>query len=225
MLASSKLRETMKVFGELTIQLKNKLYLDLVAEIERKLTEGWTRNVERETEVWSRSQAKSSCFRYAGTDKASPTSADLWLHNAGQHAYVSNIVPAQQGRLSYDEYNTILRTFWEQLAQPAAEILGLRALLSKTDVEIEDLLSKKAAEALQSFSANANKSTGSSHPLDKQRWNEFLITCHRKKDRIGTDLLSKWLMQDGWDEESASDLVIQFEQGTGLLEQYDTTEG
>ena len=68
------------------------------------------------------------------------------------------------------------------------------------------------------FSILANHGTGSSHPLDRERWFAFLLCCHRDRCELDTDMLQRWLMEQGdWSFERASDLAIEYEFGRGLL--------
>jgi hypothetical protein len=41
--------------------------------------------------------------------------------------------------------------------------------------DLENLLGEEAARRLEAFSAGVNKTTGSSHPADRDRWLAFLI--------------------------------------------------
>jgi hypothetical protein len=68
----------------------------------------------------------------------------------------------------------------------------------------------------------ANKSTGASHPKDKERWFEFLISAHRTSARLDADLLARWLSEaEGWPEDTAHALAIDYEFALGLLQKYD----
>lgn len=97
--------------------------------------------------------------------------ATLWLVEKPGQLYVSNIVPSQgQPRLSEDEYNAIAFEFYERFVIPVADKTGVQVTLSDTNVTIEKWVSPGTAQLLRRFSIAANKSTGSSHPLDEERW-------------------------------------------------------
>jgi len=212
----------MKVYGDLEVQLIGTSLDELTSKLDAVGSTLWTRNREPEGLVNRSGGQDGRCYLYSGPDLPS---ANLWLFPRDDSAYVSNIVPAKSGQLSTDEYNGILTSFHDELLGPVATQLGVQPRLSKTgEVTPEDFISGEAAERLRRFSASANKSTGSSHPLDKQRWNDFVIACHRNRDRLPTDVFEMWLAEDGWDDETTSDLAIEFELGRGLLERYDGTE-
>ena len=86
----------------------------------------------------------------------------------------------------------------------------------------EDWMSPTSAELLKRFSRNANKSTGSSHPFDRERWHEFIIGLHAERREIDTEKLGRWLQDvERWSDEAAIDLIIEYEFGRDLLKQYD----
>ncbi|WFU71056.1 hypothetical protein [Bradyrhizobium sp. CB2312] len=68
----------------------------------------------------------------------------------------------------------------------------------------------------------ANKSTGSSHPLDQQRWLRFLILAHCSAQKPDGERLRRWLMEVEGDEDHALKLVIEYEFGLDLLNAYDS---
>jgi hypothetical protein len=75
----------------------------------------------------------------------------------------------------------------------------------------------RGRDALRRFSILANHGTGSAHPLDRERWFAFLLHCHQDRCELDTDMLQRWLMEQGWTFERASDLAIEYEFGRGLL--------
>jgi hypothetical protein len=135
--------------------------------------------------------------------------------------YVANIVPTDRSNLSIGEYNEALVEFYERFAHPAADSIGVDTVLSADLVDLEVELPKHVFQALTAFSSLANKATGSSHPLDRQRWFEFLTLLHGSNSDLSTGLLQDWLILDGWSESVAFDLVIEFEFGIGLLKHVD----
>src|SRR5207245_2329219 len=103
--------------------------------------------------------------------------AALWLFADTTHLHVGNIVPMDDRRLTYDEYNNILEDFFHKVVLPATADRAVHAQLSADEVKIETWLSDGAASLLRAFSRAANKSTGSAHPADRERWEAFLIAA------------------------------------------------
>ena len=93
---------------------------------------------------------------------------------------VTNIVPREKSSLSYDEYNEVLERCADECIIPCANECGLSFKLTNENVDLENYMSKDSARKLRLFSSAANKSTGSSHPCDQERWNDFI--CQTLKD-------------------------------------------
>jgi len=149
----------------------------------------------------------------AGDDLA--PDAGVFLMRFGNAFRVTNIVPAKNGSLGIVLYNRILEDFVDRVAKPVSERLGLTMDLSSPDISMEDSLGDEPARRLKLFSAAANMSSGSSHPLDRARWYDFILSSSDR--RIDSGILGRWLQTLGWDEDSAHRLVSEFEFGHGLI--------
>lgn len=158
-------------------------------------------------------------FAYEGTNfpKAALT---LWQRQNGYK--VTNIVPAEMGRLDTTQYNDLLCDFVQQVVGKIKANDAFEIRLSDDVQQLDHWIPGDAAEALRKFSVLANKSTTNSHPSDAGRWEEFVIRVHRSGKQLPVDVLMQWLADvDGWDETSASKLAIDYEKGISLLEAYD----
>jgi hypothetical protein len=90
--------------------------------------------------------------------------------------------------------------------------------------QIEDKLSQSAFDALTRFSALANKSTGASHPYDRQRWFDFVIQAHLESSDLDSDFLERWLIEsEDWPQDQASDLAIEYDRSRALLARFAET--
>lgn len=148
------------------------------------------------------------------------TSLTLWGDDDGY--YVPNIVPVSMGELTIAQYNSILRDFIKEIAKPAAARCALEIIVTPPNQSIDDWMSPDAAKNLRQFSANANKSTGTGHPLDQRRWFEFVISAHRSEESVNARYLCRWLIEvDGWSDKSAQNLTDNFETEIALLAYYD----
>jgi hypothetical protein len=210
-----------KIFQELTIKGEPSALERFVQEIESSLKGSWSRNKELEEQVKPLDPSPTWCFAFAG--RGNNPAAYLWLaYREGNELYVPNIVPAGPERLSRDQYNRIVEEFYEGFAKEAAHNAGVHADLGKENVGLDDLLSEKAAQALQRFSKLANKSTGSSHPLDRKRWEGFLVSAHLEQSTLAPDELERWLVEEEqWPPDKASELAIEYEEAMSLLKAYD----
>ena len=135
---------------------------------------------------------------------------------------VANIVPRNVGELGIAKYNAILRDFVTRVAEPSAQSGSFDIELTSPNKTLEDWLDTEPALMLRRFSRLANKSTGAGHPKDKERWYAFLIATHYASKRLDSDQLARWLVEvEGWAEERAHELAIDYDFALGLLEQYD----
>lgn len=155
---------------------------------------------------------------------ANPGATVVWIRDEKKARYsVPNIIPNQQANanLTFDQYNSILQEF-KRFVTPIAARHGLSVDLTDSRFNIADHLSPESVRRLHGFSNAANKSTGSGHPMDRQRWFDFVIQTHRD----GCDaspVLGRYLVEGlGWGEGIAFDLVCEYEIALCVLERYDT---
>ena len=213
----------MNVYRELVFR-GNRLALDrFISDLEQRLTDGWTRYHSRESEV--RRAVLGAMYCFSCTAAGQRPASELWVATQADGAlYVSNVLANEYSSLSYDQYNAIVQEFHARFALPAASATGVKVELAKADPQIEDFLSERAARLLRSFSTGANRSI--LHPLDRERWNEFLTAAHREGAPLSATMLQRWLVEEeSWPEDEASNLAIEYEQARGLLEVYESRQG
>jgi hypothetical protein len=212
----------MKVYRELSIKgswQKLEAFIDRIAL--RQGAEGWSA-VEY---VYQHDPLKPFCFTCPET--AGRPESEIWVarrdpdkpYLGNGELYVSNIVPKDYRRqLAYPEYNAILTEFYERFVRPEKDDPGLSIDLSRDDVGLEEWLSPAAAQALRLFSEKANKSTGASHPMDRERWYKFLILADKENARLDASTLARWLSEEaGWADTTASELADDYARARSLL--------
>jgi len=184
-------------------------------------TSPWCHAVEREREAASiAGDGDVILFEHDGADGLSAAGLTLWSRPGSYE--VTNIIPLEADRLTHTEYNALLQDFLTRIAGPAAAECGFRVTTTAAQQSLDDWLPKHLADDLRRFSLAANKSTGSAHPYDRQRWFTFLIDMHKANTKLGTDRLMRWLIEvEGWPEDKAIELVVEYEFAFALLEQYD----
>jgi hypothetical protein len=107
-------------------------------------------------------------------------------------------------------------------ARPVADSIGVPLELSSPEQSIGDWLSPESANRMKAFSHLANKSTGSTHPMDRERWFDFLLALHRSGENPNVGLLRRWLVEEEqWFDETAFELVCEYEFARGLLGRFD----
>lgn len=147
----------------------------------------------------------------------------LWMFEDGKDGYkVSNVVPIKQGQLGVAGYNGALVDFATTVVSPVIKTSGIELVLTSADQTIEDWTDLATASALKRFSSLANKSTGRSHPLDEERWLDFIISANRGGRPLDPEQLSRWLIEvERWSDDIAYDLASDYSMGMALLDRYD----
>ena len=144
----------------------------------------------------------------------------LWSQPYGY--CVANIVPLKIGELGVPNYNDVLNDFLERVVNPASKNVEFYVKISARRQSITDWTSQEAANALHRFAVTANKSTGSSHPSDQDRWFEFLFAVRKAPKRLRTYRLGRWLTEvEEWPPEVVTRLIIEYEFAMDLLDKYD----
>lgn len=139
------------------------------------------------------------------------------VHHKDDVWYVPNVVPLEYGNLTIQQYNDVLTEFHDLFLLPVSDEQGLKITFTSEHISDADILGEEGARLLKAFSSGANKSTGSSHPCDRERWLAFITTVCATKN-VDTNLLDRVLQEQGWDEEGAQDLVVQFEFAKDLID-------
>lgn len=195
----------MKTYQAMEITYKDSPHRTL-DEIQSRLPNDWKRDFDSEQNLFKMGGQRQACFNYIVGDV--PV-AKLWMAEGPNSLKVTNIIPQDKNELTIDEYNKIVQEF----AKVVLEGSGLGFTLTKADLSLEDLLSEESVKSFRSFSHLANKSTGRAHPLDKKRWFAFIYSTLKNDEYIDPDSLQCFLIEDGWDSETAVELSLDYEYG------------
>lgn len=206
----------MKVFRDLYIRLNGARIEDLIDQFTAQCGDHWHRALDREKDAGSMGE-KAFSFEHTAGDGLERAGLSLF-QKEGDTWYVPNIIPLDSSQLSRDQYNKILENFLDSIVRPSIAGLPVTTALTGDELFLKDVVGEDVATLLHNFSVLANKSTGSSHPCDRNRWFDFLIAVQRKRISLDTDLLINSLMEDGWSEDRAHDLAIEYEFAIGLLD-------
>jgi hypothetical protein len=210
----------MEVFRDLYVSIEPDGMAAVADLIERSPPEGWGRDRAAEGKIRAASGIKPRpTFCFTRTERDARPSATLILaqKDAGTF-YVSNVIPVSKHQLAHGEYNAVVEDFYERVIRPHTGTGGVMANLTGSRVELEHWMSAETAEKLRRFSACANRGTGSSHPNDQERWNEFVLAAHRDRSRMDASDLRRWLIEvEGWSPEVAEQLALKYEFGRNLL--------
>lgn len=206
----------MKVYQDLTISGKSEdmqRFLDSLQEG----ANGWTLN----REVSSPVTANVRDFAFTVPKKQGLKSATLYLRVNLENTtgLVTNIIPPR-GELSPEEYNRILQAFCVDVVQEKATRHNVHVTLSPDNVLLEATLSPENMELLEQFAVKANKATGSSYPSDYARWVAFIGASVRDQQILSAELLQRWLVEQGFPGDVASDLYREYQLGVDLTKHW-----
>jgi hypothetical protein len=206
-----------ELFKHLTIPMEIDAFGELSQALKAAVTQPWSYVGVREPDFVV--GGKSVSFAYRGGPLPDANLSLAWYDGK---ATIGNIVPTAFGQLTMSQYNRLLDDFHDNHVLPIATEMKLSVEVSKGARDIADWLSPLAKQKLESFSLLANKGSGSSHPSDHQRWQEFIVQAHLEEAKLPSDVLRRWLIEElHWPETVASDLEAEFTDGIELLERYD----
>lgn len=214
-------RSGIEVFQDLSIVGPEGRRGELREALIRAATAPWKHGQDAEKDLSRMARGDDIIVFEREADSRLPAAGlTLWSREGGYE--ITNIVPKKMGQLTYAQYNGLLQEFERAIVRPVASAIGFAVTVSAPKQGLEEWVSPNAAKALEAFSHLANKSTGSSHPLDQKRWLHFIILSHHSEKKLDGDRLRRWLIEvDGWDEDHAFKLIIEYEFGLDLLNAYD----
>jgi hypothetical protein len=210
----------MRLTNELIVRGDPSEVAKLVERIESVPQNGWKREPEVEQRLKSMGAASQGafCFSWQGGTGSPP--ASLFLHKRGlSELSVSNIVAKERRALSDEEYNEILAEFEQDILKPHSAGIGVETIVIPPLARLEASLSPEALRRLKSFSSKANKAVP--HPLDWQRWDQFLVQIHQDGSLLDEVELAMWLVDQGWTEPQFGRFLERFRTGRSLLTAYD----
>lgn len=224
----------MKTFCELYIEASPERLKRFISEIQEYATGDWCAKIKNDYTVqWIE-------FDYSG-NHADPAAVFIITNkylSTGQ-LRVNNIVPLEKNQLSIDEYNCVLRLFNKDVIEPYKKTHSDIDISQPTSdiFDPKTVISELALDKLKSFCYLANKSTGSSHPDDQERWFDFICQTVDDDRIFDADTLAKFLQDESywgkkeddfhgvmgdfaWDEEHAWQLATEYEGACELLKYY-----
>ncbi len=190
----------MKIHREFKIKTFQKL-LELSAQIKEK--NEWSRSIELENTI-NDSEHSGLCF--VSTKLKHRSNAFIYVANDSNTGKVANIVPRNGEDLSIEEYNAILMD-WHRCYLVG---LDLQFEIGPDDEILMEAIGTLAYSFFQRFANTANKSTGISHPIDQERWFEFVYACASTKKYPNSELIKEQLIKYSWSPKIAESVANEF---------------
>ncbi len=223
----------MKIYSELYFSGTSQRLKTFVEEIKNYIKGDWK---EEQDERWK----EYLTIDYTG-DVVDKARVSIYLGDDLKNGQlkVGNIVPLEKSSLNVEEYNAILNKFNRDIIEPYKR--------SNHDVDISELssdefdpltvISNTALNKLKKFCNQANKSTGSSHSCDQERWYDFICQTVDDGRMFDYSTLAKFLQDESywgakkegfigvmghyaWDSEQAYELADEYEAACSVLNYY-----
>jgi aspartokinase-like uncharacterized kinase len=192
----------MKKLRELIISVSADTTKEFLDAVDAALTHGWSRDRRAEDAAYY------TCDRRADREPARL----LIARKDSETMYVSNVLAVQGDKLSCDEWNAVVVDFNERVLRSICGKFSASWQVTSDVLHVEELMSADAFRCLKEFLVAANISDGNIHPLDRERWNDFLIAVHRGGGELHAHELMRWLTEEkGWSENVAHRLAGEFE--------------
>lgn len=229
----------MKTYRELYFRGTTSQLAEFIDQIGKYAVGDWT--LLEHSERWK----DYLFFEYTGklVDKAR-VSIYIGDYMAKDELMVGNIIPVDKNELSIDEYNAILLMFYDDVIKGYKEHGTELNILQPSD-DIFDptlVISETALNKLKIFCSAANKSTGSSHPYDRERWFDFVCQTVDDGKMFDSSTLANFLQDEtywgkkpdgfigvmgdyAWDAEQAYKLAVEYENLCEVLRYYKKTKG
>lgn len=167
----------------------------------------------------SKPKEQISCFE---SPEINGVKGYVWFVIWDNELKVTNIVPTEPGSLSFDEYNAILDKFHQECINPIDIGDNSTLIVSEGKYNFKEIAGKNTFDKLIRWEKSCNHSTGNTHPMDFERWADFLCIAFNEKTKLTPDLLQRWLLEEcNWnDDELVTKIVIDYEYGLSILEHY-----
>jgi hypothetical protein len=137
------------------------------------------------------------------------------------HCRLVNIVPKETGEIPHQEYNSLAQRFFDDVGEwSRRNKKGLKLSISKTDLELEDIISAEIPRKL--FLTFLNNYPLSYHPLDIQRLDRFICAVSRySRKTIHWEHLREYLLRKKkWPESNVDWCINRIEVGLEIIEEY-----
>ena len=177
-------------------------------------------------------------YQYIGQEV---NKAQVFIHlendlDAGEIKVV-NIIPIEKGDININEYNDILKKFYKDIicSINADEYNVKISMDTSNEFDPLEIISKDALNKLHDFCRLTNKTTGATHPNDKERWYNFICQTVEDNRTFDCATLANFLQDESywgkkknlgpigefaWEEDKAWELARQYEIGCSIVEYY-----
>jgi hypothetical protein len=214
----------MKKFINLELKAEQEVLIALLDKLKESETNKWSFEKKLTKDYATNISLPETCVACFKANSTKYFEATIWIVINDSELRVSNIVSRKVSYLGKDLYNIIVTDFFNHFVikyLPEGCIVNL----SSSEVSIEEIANTETAKKLIKWESLCNRSTGNTHPYDRERWFDFIITAVDTDSELSIGDLEQWLTEEKkWvvseDDDLVEKLVIDFEYGVDLLKYY-----
>lgn len=146
----------------------------------------------------------------------------IWVILWGREIKVSNIIPVNKRKLSFDQYNILIENFYSDMINLISLKFEVDVIISPPEKDLREIIGINTYNKLIKWARTCNRDTGNLHPRDFELWASFLTTVFDQESSLTPSLLGRILKEEmDWQEdETLQKLLIDFEYGLDLLKFY-----
>ncbi len=135
---------------------------------------------------------------------------------------LAQVILDREERLTLAGHGRLILDLWNSGMKKACEDLGLRGHYTPPSTyPAEEGLPPGVVDALHRFAVSVNKSTGSSHPDDLEKWCKFLALLHASGETMSEERMDDYLRTHRFPEKIISQLLKERTVAEELLRVYD----
>lgn len=172
---------------------------------------------ERYADMIFEDRSNVACFK---TKRLSLYESTVWVLLRKDELYVTNITSEKNGNLGMSNYNFVLNRFFEDFLKYYIDET-YTVQLSGQEYRLEDHMPIEVYRKLSLWADTCNKDGGTNHPIDYQRWMEFVVAAFDNDVEVSASDLEHWLVEDKhWPigfNDTISKVATMYEYGMDLL--------
>lgn len=172
---------------------------------------------ERYADMIFEDRSNVACFK---TKRSSLFESTVWMLLRRDELYVTNITSEKNSNLGISNYNFVLDRFFEDFLKYFIDDT-FTVQISGQEYRLEDHMPADVYSKLVLWADTCNKDGGITHPIDYQRWMDFVVAAFNSEIEVSATDIEHWLLEDKhWPigfNDTISKVAIMYEYGMDLL--------
>lgn len=172
---------------------------------------------ERYADMIFEDRSHVACFK---TKRSSLYESTVWMMLRKDELYVTNITSEKNSNLGITNYNFVLNRFFEDFLKYFIDET-FTVQMTGQEFKLEDHMPADVYRKLTLWADTCNKDGGTTHPIDYQRWMEFVVAAFENDIDVTAADLEHWLLEDKhWPigfNDTISKVAVMYEYGIDLL--------